>query len=415
MGISDGNFDRFTSISPDSVSIDALRESETHYRAVVENITDGIAINVNAKYVFVNRAFLRIYGLTDTSQVLGASINSFIVDEDKERTVRLTLARQRGEAVGTINELRIIRPDRVVRWVEASSIRIRYQGAPASLTILRDITERKETAASLARQAKELARSRQQQLAQAKLQRINRELEQASIAKTQILSTASHELKTPLTSIIGYLDRVLKQSDTVGKLNARQQRYLETVERNASRLKALIDDLLEVSRIDSGSFALSVAEFDVLSAIRDVIGAMQPQVSEHRARIVVSVPVDLSITGDSLRFSQVVTNLLSNALKYSPEGATTSITAEDRGSSVHFEVIDNGIGISKVDQKKLFGKFFRADNSSTREVSGTGLGLFIIKHIVKAHGRKIWIKSKEGSGTTVSFTLPRKGPETKPV
>ena len=234
----------------------------------------------------------------------------------------------------------------------------------------------------------------------------NQELEQESLAKTQILSTATHELKTPLTSIMGYVEVLLEQG-RVGPLNERQQRYLETVQESAHQLKVLIDVLLDVSRIESGSFELNLTELDVQREIEDVVRSMQDQISEKGIHVVLNIPNNLSrVNADRLGFSQIISNLLSNACKYSPAGATTTIAAKEEGGLIHIGVSDTGVGISEADQARLFRKFFRADNSSTREVSGTGLGLFITKYLIEAHGGSIWVKSEEGKGTTFSFTLP---------
>ena len=245
-------------------------------------------------------------------------------------------------------------------------------------------------------------------LAYIEIEEKNRELEQESFAKTQILSTASHELKTPLTSIMGYVDRVLLEQERVGPLNERQQRYLETVRKNSLRLNVLINDLLDTSRIASGSLELTLTGLDVRQEMEDVLRSMQTLAEEKQIDVVVNISNELPrVQADRLRFSQVITNLLSNACKYSPERATATVTAKEKSGQVQIEISDTGIGISEADQSKLFTKFFRADNSSTREVSGTGLGLFITKNLIEAHGGKIWVESEEGKGSTFSFTLPR--------
>ena len=203
---------------------------------------------------------------------------------------------------------------------------------------------------------------------------------------------------------------MLVQRDQVGPLNDRQERYLTTVQRNARRLKALIDDLLDVSRIESGSLELSVVNIDVVSQIRDVLESMQGLIGERGQHVALNLPRGLpEVRADALRFSQVLTNLLSNACKYAPDGATATITATAQGRFIRIDVADTGMGISADGQSRLFSKFFRADNSSTQEVSGTGLGLFITKSIVEAHGGEIWAKSEEGKGSSFSFTLPTGG------
>ena len=235
----------------------------------------------------------------------------------------------------------------------------------------------------------------------------NEELERESVAKSQILATATHELKTPLTSIIGYVDRMLEERDRVGLLNARQEGYLETVRRNSGKLGALIDDLLDVSRIESECLELCAAELDVEQEIDDAVRSLGAQLEERRMGVIVDVPHDSRIKADRLRFSQVLGNLLSNACKYSPAGSTATVGVTDRPPMVQIDVADTGIGISASDQAKLFTRFFRADNSATRETSGTGLGLYIAKSLVEAHGGAMWVRSEEGAGSTFSFTMPR--------
>lgn len=234
----------------------------------------------------------------------------------------------------------------------------------------------------------------------------NIELERESLAKTQILSTVTHELKSPLASIVGYINAMLQQQDMVGTLNERQREYLEAAQRNSYRLKALIDDLLDVSRIEAGDLGFSLTELEVRQQIEEVVASHRDQAKEKLIQVVVEIPPDLPLVmADQLRFCQIVSNLLSNAFKYSPEGSTVTITAKQDRRLVQIDVSDTGIGISNGDQARLFSKFFRVDNSLTRDASGSGLGLFIIKHIIGAHGGRIWVASEKGKGSTFSFTL----------
>ena len=234
------------------------------------------------------------------------------------------------------------------------------------------------------------------------------QLEQESQAKSLILSTVSHELKTPLTSIVSQVYILLRQQDKVGPLNERQQRHVETVQRNADRLKILIDDLLDITGIESGTLKLVLMDLDVRWEIEDIVRSLENQIYEKQIRVVLNTPPDLpKAKADRLRFSQVVSNLLSNSCKYYPVGATTTITAKEHEEVIQIDISDTGIGMPKDAQASLFAKFFRVDNSSTRRVSGTGIGLFITRHLVQAHGGKIWVESEEGKGSTFSFTLPR--------
>ena len=248
-------------------------------------------------------------------------------------------------------------------------------------------------------------KNRQLELAYSELENKNQELEEASLAKTQILSTATHELKTPLTSIVGYVDRMIFRQDTVGKLNDKQSRYLATVQKNAYRLKALVDDLLDVSRIEAGTLELTLLDLDIGDEIEDTVQFMQSLISDKQIALTIEIPPGLgSIKADRLRFSQVMTNLLSNACKYSPRGSEVKVSVSERTDALQVDVSDQGIGISINDQERLFTKFFRADNSSTREVSGTGLGLYITKLLIEAHQGTIWTESEPGQGSKFHFT-----------
>ncbi len=251
-------------------------------------------------------------------------------------------------------------------------------------------------------------KNRELELAFSELEQKNLELEAASLAKTQVLTNATHELKTPLTSIVGFVDRLLLRQDTVGELNEKQTRYLTTVQNNSRRLKSLVDDLLDIARIEAGSLELNLLDLNVQQEIEETIQNMQSQVSEKRINLKFNIPPDLGLVkGDRLRFSQVMTNLLSNACKYSSAEATVTISASDNQKEVQINIADTGIGISEADQARLFNKFFRADNTSTQEESGTGLGLYITKLLVEAHHGRIWTDSVINEGTTFHFTWQR--------
>ena len=236
----------------------------------------------------------------------------------------------------------------------------------------------------------------------------NRELELAYLANTQMMSTVTHELNTPFTNIIGYLDRLIGQQESVGLLNERQQEYVKSARTNWFRLKVMIDDLLDMSRVETVSLNLTPVSLDLRSETQNVVRSMQTQILGAGIRVLVNIPVELwPVMADRLRFSQILSNLLSNSCKYSPAGSTVTISAQESMGQVRIDVSDSGIGISRADQSRLFTKLSRVDNSSTREVYGAGLGLFITKHLVEAHGGRIWVQSEEGKGSVFSFTLPQ--------
>ena len=241
-----------------------------------------------------------------------------------------------------------------------------------------------------------------------KLKEKNSELERESESKTQILATVTHELKTPLTSILGYVNRLVLERDKVGPLNERQERYLDAVQSNSRRLRALIDDLLDISRIESGTLEITITDLQAAVEIGEVVQTMRDLIDQKQLRLLINLPRSLPLVrADRLRLSQVFNNLLSNACKFSSEGATIAVTGKEVDDFIQFEIADTGIGLSERDQAQVFTKFFRSDNSSTSSVPGTGLGLFIAKHLVEIQGGEITVNSLDGKGSTFSFTLPK--------
>ncbi|GAC1431772.1 MAG: hypothetical protein NVS4B1_30460 [Ktedonobacteraceae bacterium] len=224
--------------------------------------------------------------------------------------------------------------------------------------------------------------------------------------KSEFVSLVSHELRTPLTSIKGYID-LLVDGDA-GELNEEQLEYLGIAKNNADRLVALINDLLDVSRIESGKVELQRTVVDLVRLIQNAASSLRPQIDAKGQHL----ELDLSRTphavlADADRVTQILTNLLSNAYKYTPPGGTISVIAHgEENDRVRVEVKDTGIGLSSEEMGKLFTKFFRAKNRTTQAVGGTGLGLTITRSLVEMHGGEITVASVVGQGTTFSFTLP---------
>ena len=228
-----------------------------------------------------------------------------------------------------------------------------------------------------------------------------------SLANSQNLSTVIHELRTPLTSIVGYADRLLVRQDNVGQLNERQQRYVTAISKSSHRLEDLINDLLDISRIEAGKLEITLIELEVGKEIEELVQVMQTQFGEKQISIVLDIPSSLRpVYADANRFTQVVKNLLSNACKYSPVGAEVTVSAIEVAEFVQIDVSDSGIGISESSQSDLFTKFFRGDNTAARTESGAGLGLFIARQLIGAQGGEIWAYSEEGVGSTFSIALP---------
>ncbi|MCX6022964.1 MAG: ATP-binding protein, partial [Chloroflexi bacterium] len=223
--------------------------------------------------------------------------------------------------------------------------------------------------------------------------------------KNEFISLVSHELRTPLTSIKGYVDLLV--DGELGDLLPEQREFLQIVLNNADRLVKLINELLDISRIESGRVELHLGPLDPGVLLRDVAESLHPLLSAKGQRLTVKVaPRMPQLLADRDRVAQIVTNLLSNAHKYTPPGGEVVLSARIAGSALRVEVEDTGIGMTAEEQEQLFTKFFRAKNRTTQEVGGTGLGLAITKALVEMHGGTMSVTSEPGRGSTFGFSLP---------
>jgi signal transduction histidine kinase len=241
-------------------------------------------------------------------------------------------------------------------------------------------------------------------------------LQELDNVKTEFVSSVSHELRTPLTSIVGYLE--LLNDGAAGQLDPEQTRMLDVIERNSRRLLSLIEDLLTLSRIESGAFKVSLAEVELPPLVEGVVESIRPNLDRHEIKLEVELAERLGmVRGDAAQLERVLTNLLTNAVKFTPGGGRVTLTARPVGKTVAISVSDTGIGIPLHEQPKLFSRFFRSSTAQEQAIQGTGLGLVIVKSIVEHHGGTIWFTSKPGTGTTFTVTLPLadRGPERTPV
>ncbi|MBA2285241.1 MAG: hypothetical protein H0W02_07155 [Ktedonobacteraceae bacterium] len=224
--------------------------------------------------------------------------------------------------------------------------------------------------------------------------------------KSEFVSLVSHELRTPLTSIQGYIDLLLTDAE-VGSLTALQQEFLGIALSNAYRLGRLINDFLDLSHIESGKLDLHCEPFHLAQLIREVITSFQLSLAAKQQDLTLHLPdLALMVYGDTNRIVQVLTNLLSNAHKYTPQGGHLEIAVETKGLLAYISVIDTGIGLSEEEQSQLFTRFYRAQHASTRAVQGTGLGLTITRSLIELHGGELQVSSTPGVGSTFCFTLP---------
>jgi signal transduction histidine kinase/CHASE3 domain sensor protein len=229
-------------------------------------------------------------------------------------------------------------------------------------------------------------------------------LQELDTAKTDFMSTVSHELRTPLTSIAGYLELMLDAE--AGDLTDAQRRMLEVIARNTRRLRELIEDMLILSKIESGSFRITTSEIDVAAAVDQALAAIAPVAAKASVRVHTEAYGPLPLQADAEQLDRVLVNLLTNAVKFTPAEGTVTVTARRDDGHVTITVADTGMGIPEAEQQVLFTRFFRASNAIHQAIPGTGLGLAIVRTIIDSHGGTIDVRSTENVGTTVTVRLP---------
>ena len=261
---------------------------------------------------------------------------------------------------------------------------------------------------------KQVGRVLERKRARLELQRAKDAAEAANVSKTEFLANMSHELRPPMNSIMGFTQRLLKKLST--SLDERDLDALTTVDRNAKHLLRLINDVLDLSKIEAGKMELNGMEFDLRDAAQEVVERSRSLVDAKPIELEIEVPAEpISVFADPVKIAQIITNLLSNAIRYTEKGKVViSVERGDDpilGQVITLRVADTGIGIKEEDMAGLFDKFTQVDSSTTRQVGGTGLGLAITGQLVELHGGRIDVKSVYGSGSTFTCILPIAAPE----
>jgi signal transduction histidine kinase len=248
--------------------------------------------------------------------------------------------------------------------------------------------------------AERLAR-REAEQAQRLLTHQNEQLRELDTLKDEFVSSVSHELRTPLTSISGYLELMLEDEQDAQKRN-----YLGVIERNAERLLGLVSDLLFSARLQGGRLELERSEIDLQRLVVQAVESARPRAEAAGVELTLAADGVPPISGEAARLAQVLDNLVSNSIKFTPDGGLVTVRLSSRDGLVRFEISDTGIGIAEPERERLFERFFRSQSALERQIQGTGLGLYISKAIVEAHGGRIGVESVAGEGTTFVVELP---------
>ncbi len=230
------------------------------------------------------------------------------------------------------------------------------------------------------------------------------QIEHLERVRQEFLSNVSHELRTPLTSILAFVETL---EDGAIKDEENNQRFLGVIRKNAQRMHRLIDDILELSFIESGGIEINAKKISLTSLVREVFTNLSAKAKERRIKLISEVPDDVSVIADSVRLEQMVTNLIDNAIKFNSEKGTVTVNFEVKDEKNIILITDTGEGISGEHLQRIFERFYRTDRARSREIGGTGLGLAIVKHLARLHGGEVSVHSTLGKGTTFSIELPR--------
>jgi signal transduction histidine kinase len=237
----------------------------------------------------------------------------------------------------------------------------------------------------------------------------SRQIEAANRHKSEFLANMSHELRTPLNAIIGFSE--ILQERLFGELNEKQAEYTDDILTSGRHLLSLINEILDLSKVEAGRMELELATFDLPLAIDNARTFVRERATKRGVNLDVTVDERLGdFVGDERKIKQILLNLLSNAVKFTPEGGRIGIKAKQADGSVEISVSDTGIGIAPEDQAKIFEEFRQVGGDYAKKIEGTGLGLTLAKKFVELHGGRIWVTSEVGKGSTFSFTLPERSP-----
>ena len=372
--------------------------ADTRFRDLLEAAPDAIIeVDREGRIVLLNRATETLFGYS-RQELLGQSVEILVPEN-----LRAMHARNREDyqqrpmtrPMGSGLELQGRRKDGSRFPAEISLSPVNSESGFRVTAIIRDITERKRAEEQLRRVREQYTRE---------LEDRNREIERANRLKSEFLASMSHELRTPLHTVIGFSE--LLGEETQGGLNAKQKRFVEHIHNDSLHLLDLINDILDLSKVESGRIELRLETFDLAPLIEDAVASIRSLAESRALEVRTSIAPMPAIEADRVRVKQILTNLLSNAVKFTPSGGRIDVEADIQDGLARISVTDNGVGIPDEEHEAIFDVFHQAGATTKGVREGTGLGLAITKRLVEEHGGTIKVSSEVGKGSRFTFTIP---------
>ena len=383
----------------------AAAKAEGRFRELLEAAPDAILeVDSDGKIVLLNAVAEKVFGYT-RAELLGQPMELLIPTELRSRHEQHRSAywsRPTTRPMGSGLDLYAQRKDGSRFPVEISLSPLKSEDGFRVSAIIRDVTERKQTEQRI--QALNESFTRELSTANQQLELRNREVERANRLKSEFLASMSHELRTPLHTIIGFSELLAEELE--GPLNEKQKRFMSHIHQDSLHLLELINEVLDLSKIEAGRLELRLETFDMIATVDEALSSAKALGAQKSIAIDSRVPGGIALYADRLRVKEILYNLLSNAVKFTPDGGKIRIEATLESASITISIIDTGVGIAADQHESVFNKFYQVGSTTKGVREGTGLGLAITKRLVEQHGGKIWVESEPGKGSRFSFTLP---------
>jgi len=370
-----------------------LKESKERYKKLVQLSPHAVMVHTEDKFIFVNKAGANLLEVSHRKELIGISIKDFIQEEYKHNLLKQIdfIKSTNNPVIG--REMKIVTSTSKVVDVSMSSSRIQYDGQDAIMTILTDITQRKETE-RLIKKAEENKKKMDEMMEYDKI-------------KTEFLANISHELKTPINVILGSLQLADKYEDDFISNPYKFQKLVRTMKQNCFRLLRLINNLIDITKIDSGYFNINLQNADIVKVIEDITLSVANYIENKGVELIFDTDIEeKTMAFDPEKLERILLNLLSNALKFTSKEDRIEVNIFDKGNEIVIEVKDTGIGIPNEQQAIIFDRFIQVDKSLTRDNEGSGIGLSLVKSLVEMHQGKITLESKYGEGSNFIIKIP---------